>query len=243
MEPPTAFRADPVRDEKVKVLNAIRPFDPDALDDVAVRAQYGHGTIDGQPVRGYREEPDVAPDSGVPTWAALRLFIDNWRWQGVPFFLRSGKRMPRRTTEIAIRFRHPPHLMFPSEAGHALQPNLLTFAIQPSEAISLCMEIKVPGIGVRMTSVKMDFSYDEVFDESTKHSAYETLLLDAMVGDQTLFARSDGVESAWSVVDPVIAAWESGPPRDFPNHAAGTWGPAAGDRLASQDDVIWRKLS
>jgi glucose-6-phosphate 1-dehydrogenase len=241
MEPPTAFRANAVRDEKVKVLDAIRPFQPATIDQNAVRGQYGPGESDGVSVRGYREEPGVNPQSSVPTLAAVRVLIDNWRWQGVPFFLRSGKRMPRRATEIAIEFRHPPHLMFPNDAARVLQPNRLTFSLQPDEGISLCMEIKLPGIGVRMTSAKMDFSYGEAFGEGHQHSAYETLLLDAMVGDQTLFARSDGVEAAWRVVDPIIAAWENGPAPDLPNYAAGTWGPEAADALVARDGAKWRK--
>ncbi len=240
MEPPTAFRADPVRDEKVKVLNAIRPFDPAGLDDRAVRGQYGPGELNGERVVGYRQEPNVDAESGVPTFAAFRVLIDSWRWQGVPFWLRSGKRLARRATEIAIQFRHPPHVMFPNDSQRAIQPNRLCFAIQPHEAISLCMEIKVPGIGVRMTSAKMDFNYNETFGDH-RHSAYETLLLDAMVGDQTLFARKDGVEAAWAVVDPVIEAWEAAPARDFPNYAAGSWGPDAAQALADRDGVRWRR--
>jgi glucose-6-phosphate 1-dehydrogenase len=241
MEPPTAFRANAVRDEKVKVLDAIRPFQAATIDQNAVRGQYGPGQIDGASVRGYREEPGVDPESRVPTLAALRVLIDNWRWQGVPFLLRSGKRMPRRATEIAIEFRHPPHLMFPNDAARVIQPNRLTFSLQPDEGISLCMEIKLPGIGVRMTSAKMDFSYGEAFGEGHQHSAYETLLLDAMVGDQTLFARSDGVEAAWAVVDPVIAAWENSHAPDLPKYAAGTWGPEAADVLLARDGAKWRK--
>jgi glucose-6-phosphate 1-dehydrogenase len=239
MEPPAAFRADDVRDEKSKVLNAIRPFTQATVATDAVRGQYGPGEVNGERVVGYRAEPHVRADSTVPTWAALRVMIDNWRWQGVPFFLRSGKRMPRRATEITIEFRRPPHFMFPREAGRDIPPNRLSFRLQPDEGIALGMEIKVPGVGVRMTTAEMDFRYHEAFGDD-RHSAYETLLLDAMVADQTLFARSDAVELSWAVVDPIIEAWEADPPDDFPNHAAGNWGPDAASALIERDGAHWR---
>ena len=240
MEPPVAFRAEEVRDEKAKVLRAVRPIVPALIDESAVRGQYGAGTIDGALVRGYRQEERVSPASVAPTFAAVRFLVDNWRWQGVPFYVRSGKRLPRRVTEIAIQFRRPPHLMFPAEAGQSLAPNVLTIRIQPNEGISLCFEIKVPGADVRMTSVQMDFSYAGAFG-ATDHSAYETLLLDSMVGDGTLFARSDQVETAWALVDPIVEAWDARAPTDFPNYAAGTWGPAAADELMARDGCRWRK--
>jgi glucose-6-phosphate 1-dehydrogenase len=240
MEPPVAFRAEEVRDEKVKALRAIRPIPPAAIDDFAVRGQYGPGTIGGAAVPGYRQEERVADDSTTPTFAAVRFLVDNWRWQGVPFYVRSGKRLARRGTEIAIQFRRPPHLMFPEAAGRSLAPNVLAIRIQPNEGVSLCFEIKVPGVEVRMTSVQMDFSYATVFG-ATDHSAYETLLLDAMVGDGTLYARSDQVEAAWALVDPIVQAWDAQPPRDFPNYASGSWGPAAADELIARDGALWRK--
>ena len=240
MEPPVTFRADAVRDEKVKVLSAIRPIPLPEVHTYAVRGQYGAGTIGGEPVPGYREEEGVAPDSATPTFAALNLRVDNWRWQDVPFYLRSGKRMPRRVSEIAIEFRKPPHLMFPVHEDGAIAPNVLAIRVQPDESISLCFEIKVPGIGVRMTSVKMDFSYAEAFGSSL-HSPYETLLLDCMAGDATLFTRSDGVEAAWRVVDPVIQAWEEKRPEHFPNYAAGDWGPAVVDEFIAREGATWRK--
>jgi len=239
MEPPVAFRAEEVRDEKAKVLRAVRPIVPAAIDESAVRGQYGPGTIDGARVPGYREEDRVSPASATPTYAAVRFLVDNWRWQGVPFYVRSGKRMARRVTEIAIQFRSPPHLMFPVEAGQSLAPNVLTIRIQPNEGISLCFEIKQPGADVRMSSVQMDFSYAGAFG-ATDHSAYETLLLDAMVGDGTLFARSDQVETAWALVDPIIEAWDARPPGKFPNYAAGSWGPATADALMLADGCRWR---
>jgi glucose-6-phosphate 1-dehydrogenase len=239
MEPPVAFQADAVRDEKAKVLRAIRPIPTDAMHDYTVRGQYGPGTIGGTSVPGYRQEPKVSPSSPTPTYAAVRLMVDNWRWQGVPFFLRSGKRMARRATEIAIQFKRPPHLLFPQANGDTLAPNVLAIRVQPDEGISLCFEIKVPGVDVRMTSVQMDFGYAEAFG-STDHSAYETLLLDCMVGDATLFARSDSVEASWAVVDPIIQAWESRPPEHFPNYAAGSWGPAVADEFIARDGARWR---
>jgi glucose-6-phosphate 1-dehydrogenase len=222
------------------VLRAVRPIPPAMVHDYAVRGQYGPGTLGGAAVPGYRQEPRVAPDSATATYGALRFMVDNWRWQDVPFFLRSGKRMPRRVTEIAIQFKSPPHLMFPLDGGQSLAPNVLVIRIQPDEGISLCFEIKVPGVEVRMTSVQMDFSYDEAFG-STDHSAYETLLLDCMVGDATLFARSDQVEAAWAIVDPVIETWAGRAPQHFPNYAAGEWGPAVADDLIARDGAAWRR--
>jgi glucose-6-phosphate 1-dehydrogenase len=205
-----------------------------------VRGQYGPGTTAGAAVPGYREEPGVDPRSDTPTLAAVRLLVDNWRWSGVPFFLRSGKRMPRRVTEIAVRFREPPHLMFPLEDGETIRPNVIAIRVQPNEGISLSFDIKMPGIGVRMAEAKMDFSYADAFGPAT-HSAYETLLLDCMVGDATLFTRSDGVEAAWEVVDPVNEAWSEKNPDHFPNYPAGSWGPAIADEFIARDGARWRR--
>ena len=240
MEPPSAFSATAVRDEKAKVLQAIRPLDPRRFNEQAVLGQYGPGSMGGQKVPGYREEERVRPDSRTPTYAALKLLVDNWRWQGVPFYLRSGKRMPRRVSEIAIEFRCPPHLMFPLTDGEALAPNVLVIRVQPDDGISLRFDIKVPGVEVRMTSVQMDFSYAEAFKEEM-HSAYETLLLDCMLGDATLFNRSDAVELAWTVVDPIIAAWDRHTQQALPNYAAGEWGPKEADDLLARDGFAWRK--
>ena len=190
MEPPVAFQADAVRDEKTKVLRAIRRVPAAEMHDHSVRGQYGPGTIEGVKVPGYRQEPDVDPASNTATWGSLRLLVDNWRWHGVPFFLRSGKRMARRVTEIAVQFREPPHLMFPLDRGQTIAPNVIAIRVQPQEGISLAFDIKVPGVGVRMTAARMDFSYAEAFGQAA-HSAYETLLLDCMVGDATLFTRAD----------------------------------------------------
>jgi len=235
MEPPATFQADAVRDEKAKVLKAIRPVprEMEQLAAYAVRGQYGPGRIEGRPVPGYRQEEGVAPDSATPTYAALRLMIDNWRWQGVPFFLRSGKRLARRVTEIAIRYREPPHLLFPMPNGRTLASNVLVIRIQPDEGLSLCFEIKVPGVGLAMTSALMDFSYAEAFGRSD-HDAYETLLVDCMAGDATRFIRSDANDAAWQLVDPILEAWDAHPPADFPNYAAGEWGPPAADALIAR---------
>ena len=240
MEPPVTFSADAVRDEKVKVLRALQPIHVEGDHCDAVRGQYAAGTVDGKTVPGYREEEGVAKDSGTPTWAAVRLMVDNWRWQGVPFFIRSGKRMPRRVTEIAIQFRKPPHLMFPLPDGEGIEPNLLALRVQPNEGVALRFEVKVPGVDVRMASMAMDFDYDAAFGE-TEHSAYPTLLLDCMIGDATLFSRRDEVEAAWTVVDPLIEAWERKPAAHFPNYAAGTWGPAVARELVAREGAAWRE--
>jgi glucose-6-phosphate 1-dehydrogenase len=234
MEPPASWSADAVRDEKVKALKAIRRIDAAAVEDTAVRGQYGPGEVDGRRVRGYREEEGVARDSLVPTFAAVRFMVDNWRWEDVPFYVRSGKRLGRRLTEVAVRFRRPPHLLFPE----ACEANVLALRLQPDEGIALQFEIKTPGIEIRTSSVAMDFRYDEAFGAAT-HSAYETLLIDCMAGDVTLFARRDEVEAAWAVVDPINETWEKTPPADFPNYPAGTWGPARADALIRADGA-WR---
>jgi glucose-6-phosphate 1-dehydrogenase len=240
MEPPVAFNADAVRDEKVKVLHALRPITPDDMHDYTVRGQYGPGTIAGKAVPGYREEPNVDPQSVTPTYAAIRLMVDNWRWQGVPFYLRSGKRMPRRATEIAIQFQEPPHLMFPLPPGEKLEPNVLAIRVQPNEGIALRFEVKVPGIDVKMVPVDMSFDYAESFG-STTHEAYETLLLDCMLGEATLFTRADEVEAAWTVVDPILEHWEGRKAEHFPNYAAGTWGPEVAEEFIHRMGAEWRR--
>jgi glucose-6-phosphate 1-dehydrogenase len=240
MEPPTTFSADAVRDEKVKMLRAIRRITPAAMHDYSVRGQYGPGTINGKPVPGYRQEPHVAPDSATPTYCAIRFMIDNWRWQGIPFYLRSGKRMPRRASEIAIQFRQPPHIMFPLAGDRTIEPNILAIRVQPEEGIALRFEVKVPGIEVKMASVDMDFRYAAAFGE-LEHEAYETLLLDCMLGEATLFTRSDEVEAAWAVVDPIIDFWASKRPDHFPNYPAGSWGPTVSDEFIGQEGAKWRE--
>ena len=236
MEPPVAFEADEVRNKKVDVLRAVRPITPERVHEVAVRGQYGSGHLEGDLVPGYRQEPDVDPHSITETYAALKLEIDNWRWHGVPFYLRTGKRMPRRVSEISVQFRPVPHRAFPAGADEAWQPNRLVLRIQPDEGIVLRFQAKRPGPSMLLHPVAMRFDYDEAFD--TPPDAYETLLLDAIRGDATLFMRSDQVETAWKVVEPVLDAWTS-PPAEFPNYASGTWGPAAAERMLAHDGRAW----
>ncbi|MGH9534305.1 MAG: glucose-6-phosphate dehydrogenase [Terriglobales bacterium] len=244
MEAPVRFAAGPVRDEKVKLIRSIKPLapsdDPRILERVAVRGQYGPGYVEGKPVPGYREEPGVAPNSPRETFAALRLEIENWRWAGVPFYLRSGKRMPKRVSEVAIRFRRPPVLMFQDLATDGIDPNVLAIRIQPDEGISLRFEAKVPGTDMRLRAVNMDFHYGSSFGEP-QPAAYETLLLDAMLGDGMLFARYDMVEAAWALTTPLLAYWEGTRPADFPNYAAGTWGPRAADEFLESAGREWRR--
>jgi glucose-6-phosphate 1-dehydrogenase len=246
MEPPAQMSANSVRDEKVKVLKSIRWMTPESIPENTVRAQYTAGHIAGQNVPGYTQESDVAPESIVPTFAAVRLFVDNWRWNGVPFYLRSGKRLAKRVSEIAVQFRTPPHLMFGHLTSDEMRPNTLVMRVQPNEGIALNFEVKVPGAAVALTSnieiapVDMEFNYAEAFGETTA-PAYETLLLDVMIGEATLFTRSDEVEAAWRVVDPLIRYWEEHKPRRMPTYAAGSWGPREADELIEENSVEWRE--
>ena len=235
MEPPSAFDADAIRDEKVKVLRSVRRVTPQDVDSFAVRGQYGPGVVDGEPVPGYREEPGVQPDSSTPTYAALKLQVDNWRWEGVPFFLRTGKRLPKKVTEIAVVFKRPPLGMFPG----GMERNVLAFRIQPDEGVSLKFSSKSPGQEMVLREVVMDFRYDAF--GAQLESPYSRLLLDAMLGDATLFPREDEVDLAWQVVSGLLEAWEGTPAPDFPNYPAGTWGPEAADRLIGPDRR-WRRL-
>jgi glucose-6-phosphate 1-dehydrogenase len=240
MEPPATFDADALRDEKVKVLRAMEPM---ALGDVAanvVRGQYGPGWVAGEPVTGYREEPEVDPASETETYIAARLFVDNWRWAGVPFYLRAGKRLPRRATEIAIQFKQVPHALF-KESSTDPEANLLALRIQPDEGILLRFAAKVPGLGVDVRSVNMDFTYGSAFSVDSP-DAYETLILDALLGDAALFTRSDEVEKAWGIVTPVLEAWADEPPPAFPDYAAGSWGPEAAEALLRGDGRRWRRI-
>jgi glucose-6-phosphate 1-dehydrogenase len=239
MEPPVTFDPYPVRDEKNKVLRAIRPIDPATVDGTAVRGQYGPGYVEGRRVAAYREEKGVAPESRTETFAALRLLVDNWRWAGVPFFLRTGKRLPRRVSEIAIRFRRTPYMIF-RRAPEGVDPNMLVIRIQPDEGIELTVAAKSPGPDLRLGPVTLDFRYREKFGGEPPE-AYERLLLDVMHGDPTLFARGDWVEQAWELLDPVLHAWAEGPAPDFSNYEAGTWGPAAADALISWEGSAWRR--
>jgi glucose-6-phosphate 1-dehydrogenase len=242
MEPPAAFDADAVRDEKAKVLRAFRPIPLERVDQFAVRGQYVEGTMDGRIVPGYRHEERVAPDSITETFAAVKFLIDNWRWQGVPFYVRTGKRMPHHVTEIAIQFKRPPHLLFKDVdmPGDRVPANDLVMRIQPQEGLALNIEAKVPGPAIRLQPVAMDFSYGSTLDQ-LPFSAYETLLLDCMVGDQTLFNRDDQVEKAWQVVSPILEAWRNPPSRGVMVYEAGTWGPEAADTLVANDGRAWRR--
>jgi len=247
MEAPVRFEAEAVRDEKGKLLRCVqpllqpgRPVEPSHVERVAVRGQYGPGYSNGAPVPGYRQEADVNPQSSRETYAALKLSIENWRWAGVPFYLRSGKRLPKRVSEVAIRFKSPPFLMFQDVAPGAIDANVLTIRIQPDEGISLRFEAKVPGTEVHLRPVNMDFHYGSSFGEP-QPEAYETLLLDAMLGDAMLFARYDMVETAWELVEPVLKYWEATPASEFPNYAAGSWGPAAADTFLARDGREWRR--
>ncbi|MBI3003162.1 MAG: glucose-6-phosphate dehydrogenase [candidate division NC10 bacterium] len=241
MEPPSAFEAEAVRGEKVKVLRAIRPLAPAEIGGCAVRGQYGRGTIAGEPVPAYREEPGVAPDSATETFAALMLYVDTWRWGDVPFYLRSGKRLPRRATEIAVQFRRVPHPLFGREITAALAPNVLALRIQPDEGITLTFGAKVPGPALAVRPVQMDFRYGSAF-AGAGATAYERLLLDCMLGDATLFIRGDEVEASWAAVTPVLEAWAAEPPGDFPNYEAGTWGPKAAEEMLAREGRRWRRL-
>lgn len=238
MEPPISFNADEIRNKKVDVLHAIRPILPEQIHHFAVRGQYGAGWIEGEHVPGYRGEPNVTPDSATETYAAIKFFVDNWRWQGVPFYLRTGKRLPSRISEVCIQFRPVPHHSFPATAVMDWRPNRLLIAIQPEEGILLRFESKYPGPDMRLAPVVMQFYYREAFRTATPE-AYETLLIDTMRGDATLFMRADQAEAAWSVITPVLDAWGSIRPSDFPNYQAGTWGPEAADSLIAQDGRNW----
>ncbi len=238
MEAPVTFDAMPVRDEKNKVMQSIRPIDPTIVDEVALRAQYGPGFVGGKPVPGYRQEPGVKPDSITETYAALRVRVDNWRWAGVPFLLRTGKRLPRRASEIAIRFRRTPHMIFRrGQAG--VEGNTLAIRIQPDEGIALTVAAKTPGPDLKLAPVMLDFHYGEVFGAEPPE-AYERLLLDAIHGDATLYARGDWVERAWAFLEPVLAAWARRP-ATLPTYEAGTWGPPEADEFIARDDGVWRQ--
>jgi glucose-6-phosphate 1-dehydrogenase len=238
MEPPVSFAADEVRNKKVDVLRAIRPVRPEEVHRLAVRGQYGKGMIAGKGVPAYREEHDVDSDSATETFAALKLHIDNWRWQGVPFYLRTGKRLRTKVSEVTILFRPAPHQLFPPAAVESWQPNRLVLRIQPEEGIVTRIQVKQPGTRLLLGPVDMQFRYQETF-RVVPPEAYETLLLDVIRGDATLFMRADQVESAWAVISPVLDAWEAVPPADFPDYPAGSWGPESADILISKEGHSW----
>ncbi len=233
MEPMVSFDADEIRNKKVDVLHAIRPIDPGAVHDSVIRGQYGEGWVGSKKVPAYRDEPGVAPDSQTETFVALRLFVDNWRWQGVPFYLRTGKRLGRQASEIMIQFRGVPHQAFPAESTIDWQASRLTIAIQPDEGIAQRFQAKHPGPTMHLRSVEMQFNYQDAFAVRSP-DAYETLLWDVMKNDATLFMRADQVEAAWRVLLPVLYVWSAAPPRDFPNYAAGSWWPEDAQSLLAQ---------
>ncbi len=239
MEPPSSFRADDIRNGKVAVLKAIRPMTPEGVLTYTARGQYSGGTVDGHVVLGYREESDVAQNSHTETFAAVKLFVDNWRWAGVPFYLRSGKRLPIRNTEVAIQFKGAPEVLFRDTPVERLEANQLLFQIQPDEGIELIFQAKVPGPILQLQTVRMHFEYQAAF-EATRGTGYERLLYDCMIDDPTLFSRADLVETAWRIAQPILDVWSSLPPRDFPNYPAGTWGPREAATLLERDGLEWK---
>jgi glucose-6-phosphate 1-dehydrogenase len=240
MEPPSSFSADALRDQKVQVLRAIAPPDLEQVKRSVVRGQYAAGWIGGEAAPGYREEPEVDPQSETETFVAGCFTIDDWRWGGVPFYLRAGKRMPKRATEIAIQFKEVPLRLFRESTGDPA-PNVLAMRIQPDEGIMLRFAAKVPGLGLDVRTVNMDFAYGTSFVVESP-DAYETLILDAILGDASLFTRADEVEAAWSIVTPIINSWANMPAPHFPDYAAGTWGPEAATELIERDGRRWRRI-
>jgi glucose-6-phosphate 1-dehydrogenase len=241
MEPPISFQADAVRDEQAKILHAVQPLVSEDVLTRTVRGQYGEGEIDGQHVPAYRSEPGVPPDSRTETFVAMKLQVDNWRWAGVPFYLRTGKRMASRATDIVIQFRRAPFVLFRDTEVEKLMPNQLVLHIQPEEGIALRFAAKTPGPVMRLGTVDMDFEYADYFGKQPS-TGYERLLHDCMVGDATLFQRADMVEAGWKVVSPVLDLWKALPPRNFPNYASGTWGPKESDDLLERDGRHWRNF-
>ena len=238
MEPPVSFNADEVRNKKVDVLHAIRKYSKEKVNNFVVRGQYSEGWMEGKHVTGYRKEPGVDPKSVTETFTAVKFFIDNWRWQDVPFYIRTGKRMPEKTSVITIQFRPVPHRAFPAESIENWQPNRLIINIQPEMSIRLSFQAKKPGLKMLMNPVDMVFSYTDAY-KSDPPEAYETLILDTMLGDATLFMRGDQVEAAWEVVMPILNVWQSSSSEDIPNYASGTWGPEEAEALVARDGNNW----
>jgi len=227
-----------VRNEKVKVLDAIRPFEPEDVLENCVRGQYGPGVIDGQQVPGYRGAPDVAPDSHTETFAALRLFVENWRWADVPFYLRTGKRLAKHLTQVVIRFKRTPLMLFGEKLHSEAGPNALILNIQPEENITIMVRAKKPGPAIQVDTIPLGFDYSQ-FGHQSPTTGYETLLHDCMIGDMTLFHREDSVDASWRIVSPILDVWSALPPRDFPDYESGSWGPAAADKLLGRDGRSW----
>lgn len=239
MEAPTGFQADRIRDEKIKVLRSVRPINLEQIDQCAIRGQYGEGLIEGKSVVDYREEPGVAKNSKTETFAALKLYIDNWRWQGVPFYLRSGKRLAKKSTEIVIVFKEVPHLLFNPMIPGKIESNTLVLSVQPTEGISLTFQAKYPGPKFSVGRVTMDFNYRGVFPTDSP-DAYERLLLDCMAGDQMLFSRGDWIELSWELLMPLLDHWKKTPAPCFPNYPSGSFGPKEADELIKKDGRSWR---
>lgn len=239
MEPPVSFDPDSVRDEQVKILQAIQPFSPEDTLHCAIRGQYAHGSIDGRPVPAYRSEDKVSGESNTETFAALKLSIDNWRWADVPFYVRTGKRMPTKHSSIVIWFKKAPFVLFRDTPVERLRSNFIEIHIQPDEGITLHFGAKIPGPIVKMGAVDMDFNYVDHFGEQMS-TGYERLLFDCMLGDATLFQRADMVEASWKIVTPILDVWNAIPARDFPNYAAGSWGPEDSDHLLEKDGRRWK---
>jgi len=241
MEPPISFNSETVHDEQSKILRAIQPLTAEDVLHCAVRGQYGEGEINGERVPAYREEQGVPPDSKTETFVTLKLLIDNWRWAGVPFYLRTGKRLAARHTEVAIQFKRAPFVLFRDTPVSSLKANQLVIHIAPDEGISMRFGAKIPGPQVKVGSVEMDFNYADYFG-TTANTGYEILLYDCITGDQTLFQRADMVEAGWAVVDPILDVWKALPPRNFPNYPAGSWGPKEADELITRDGRSWRRI-
>ncbi|MBL0740033.1 glucose-6-phosphate dehydrogenase [Chryseolinea lacunae] len=241
MEPPVSFKADEVRNRKVDVLNSIRKFTPEDIKKNTVRGQYSKGWIEGKEVPGYREENGVNPESNTETFAAIKFFVDNWRWHGVPFYLRTGKRMHQSSSVITIQFKDVPHLIFPSEAVESWQQNRLIISIQPEMSVRLQVQAKRPGLEMTLNPVDMLFDYNGTYTGDTPE-AYETLLLDTMIGDQTLFMRGDQVEAAWELLMPILNTWAGKKSLSFPNYSADSWGPETAEALIAQDGFHWFTL-
>jgi len=241
METPISFESGEVRDRKVEVLKAMRKFGPEDVRLSAVRGQYAHGWMEGKEVPGYRDEAKVNPESNTETFAAIKFFVDNWRWQGVPFYLRTGKRMHQSASVISIQFRDVPHRVFPSESTESWQQNRLIISIQPEMSIRLQVQAKRPGLDMILNTVDMIFDYKGTYSNQAPE-AYETLLLDTMLGDQTLFMRGDQVESAWELVMPILNAWQNKKSLSFPNYSADSWGPENAEALIARDGFHWFTL-
>jgi glucose-6-phosphate 1-dehydrogenase len=240
MEPPVSLDPESIRDEKVKVIKAIQPLELKTEGGDVVRARYGKGLVKGEPVKGYTEEQGIPDDSSTETYTAMRLAINNWRWQGVPFYIRSGKRMARRASEIAIQFKRPPGILFSEGDKYNVAANTMVISIQPDEGVTIVMNSKIPGLETRTQPVKMHFRYSTTFGSNTPE-AYERLILDAMVGDSTLFIRGDETEASWKLVTPVLDHWEANGENGLKEYAAGSWGPLESERLLWESGHQWRR--